>query len=128
MEGRGSGSSNIPTGTPDPDPFIIVSCSEIGTVDCVKYPELESLQKRHEEKGLKIQELRRRAQAAELQLQEKRRAEEGAAAAAARDEKKEALRGLEDKLNKLREEYNDLPVDRSGEEKGKRLNSPGPSV
>ncbi len=80
------------------------------TIECL---ELESLQKQHEEKELKIQELKEEVEAARLRLQEKRK--EGGAAD--RDEKKEALRGLNEKYNKLREEYNTLLGEKSGEAK-----------
>lgn len=77
----------------------------------VEQPELESLQKQHQEKELKIQELRRQAEAVKLRLQEKRKED----SAVARDNKKRDLGSLEEKYDKLRKEYNALSAHKLGE-------------
>jgi len=67
------------------------------------------LQRQHEEKMARIQELKREIEAVRLRL-EQRRSE-------VPHEKVEAFKALSDKYDKLREEYNALVADRKSREK-----------
>ncbi|WRX32203.1 hypothetical protein QQP08_025726 [Theobroma cacao] len=70
--------------------------------------ELETLQKQHEEKTLKIQELKRQIETVKLQLEKKKKKD-------IPDARKEAFHNLSEKYNSLREEYNALLAERSRE-------------
>ncbi|WJZ89710.1 hypothetical protein VitviT2T_008908 [Vitis vinifera] len=72
-----------------------------------KASELEMLQKQHEEKTMKIQELKRQIESVKLRL-EKRKKE-------IPEEKMEAFKVLSEKYNSLRDEYNALLAEKLGE-------------
>ncbi|KAK6269002.1 hypothetical protein QUC31_013162 [Theobroma cacao] len=69
--------------------------------------ELETLQKQHEEKTLKIQELKRQIVTVKLCLEKKKNIP---------DARKEAFNDLSEKYSSLREEYNALLAERSREQ------------
>jgi dsDNA-specific endonuclease/ATPase MutS2 len=67
---------------------------------------LEALQKQHEEKTRKVEELKSQIVSVTLDLEKKRKD--------ALEDKKEVFKSLSDKYNSLREEYNTL-AERSSE-------------
>ncbi|KAG8638317.1 hypothetical protein MANES_14G004800v8 [Manihot esculenta] len=73
-----------------------------------KASELETLQKQHEEKTRKIQELRSQIESVKLHLKKKRKKEVS-------EEKKESFKNLSVKYNSLRDEYNALLSENSRE-------------
>ncbi|KAK6264957.1 hypothetical protein SCA6_020391 [Theobroma cacao] len=74
-------------------------------------PELETLQKQHEEKTLKIQELKRQIVTVKLCLEKKKKKKKNIP-----DARKEAFNDLSEKYSSLREEYNALLAERSREQ------------
>ncbi|KAK9274009.1 hypothetical protein L1049_018823 [Liquidambar formosana] len=72
-----------------------------------KESELEMLQKQHEEKLLKIQELKRQIESAKLRLEKKKKK--------VPEEKMEAFKALSEKYNSLRDEYNTLLAEKYGQ-------------
>ncbi|GKV16549.1 hypothetical protein SLEP1_g27179 [Rubroshorea leprosula] len=72
--------------------------------------ELEKLQKRHEEKTLKIQELKRQIESVKQLLENKKKKD-------VPEERKETFRNLSERYNSLREEYNALLAAKSWEKK-----------
>ncbi|KAF8009236.1 hypothetical protein BT93_J0277 [Corymbia citriodora subsp. variegata] len=71
--------------------------------------ELQKLQRQHEEKMARIQELKREIEALKLRLEQRK--------SQVPHEMVEAFKALSDKHEKLREEYNALVADRKGREK-----------
>ncbi|KAI5576395.1 hypothetical protein POPTR_009G050500v4 [Populus trichocarpa] len=69
--------------------------------------ELQALQRQHEEKTRKIEELKSQIDSVKLDLEKKMKGPSG--------DKKEVFKSLSDKYNSLREEYNALLAEKSRE-------------